>query len=148
LFAASCNNSSQPDATGEKPVDNAPPVINYSVVQTLPHDTSSFTEGLLFHEGQLYESTGTEPNMPDSRKSWFGIVDPKTGKIDKKAELDRNKYFGEGIAFLKDKVYQLTWQTKIGFIYDAKTFKQLGDFAIPVKEGWGMTTDGTNLIMS
>jgi len=147
LFA-SCTNSNKPDATGEKPVDNSPPAINYSVVRTLPHDTTSFTEGFLFHNGELYESTGTEPNMPESRRSMFGVVDPKTGKIDKKAELDRSKYFGEGITFLKDKVYQLTWQTKVGFIYDAKSFKPLGQFPIPAKEGWGMTTDGTNLIIS
>lgn len=144
---ASCNNST-PDTPAGKPVDNAPPTINYTVVRALPHDTTSFTEGLLFHDGELYESTGTEPTMPETRRSMFGVVDPKTGKINKKAELDRSKYFGEGIAFLKDKVYQLTWQTKVGFIYDAKTFKPLGQFPIPVKEGWGMTTDGTNLIMS
>jgi glutamine cyclotransferase len=147
LFA-SCTNSNKPDVTSDKPVDNAPPTINYSVVRTLPHDTTSFTEGLLFHNGELYESTGTEPNMPDSRRSMFGVVDPKTGKIDKKAELDRSKYFGEGITFLKDKVYQLTWQTRIGFIYDAKTFRPLGQFPIPAKEGWGLTTDGTHLIIS
>ncbi|HWK04256.1 MAG TPA: glutaminyl-peptide cyclotransferase [Puia sp.] len=150
-FFASCNNASHPDTPAteaEKTTDNTPPLINYSVVQALPHDTSSFTEGLLVHDGQIYESTGTEPGMPISRKSLFGVVDPKTGKISAKAELDRNKYFGEGIAFLKDKVYQLTWTTKTGFIYDAKTFKKTGEFNIPVKEGWGMTTDGTNLIMS
>jgi len=150
LFA-SCNNADRSNTSagdGEKVADNTPPVINYSVVQALPHDTSSFTEGLLVHDGQIYESTGTEPGMPQTRRSLFGIVDPKTGKISPKAELDRNKYFGEGIAFLKDKVYQLTWTTKIGFIYDAKTFKKTGEFNIPVKEGWGMTTDGSNLIMS
>ena len=150
LFA-SCNNNDRQSTSageGEKAVDNTPPIINYSVVQVLPHDTSSFTEGLLVHDGQLYESTGTEPNMPEGRHSLFGIVDPKTGKIGAKAELDRNKYFGEGIAFLKDKVYQLTWTSKVGFIYDARTFKKTGEFNIPVKEGWGMTTDGTNLIMS
>lgn len=147
---ASCNNADRSNSSGdgEKVADNTPPVINYSVVQVLPHDTASFTEGLLVHDGQIYESTGTEPGMPATRRSLFGIVDPKTGKISPKAELDRNKYFGEGIAFLKDKVYQLTWTTKIGFIYDAKTFKKTGEFNIPVKEGWGMTTDGSNLIMS
>ncbi len=150
-FFASCNNADRQPASsgeGEKTADNTPPVINYSVMQVLPHDTTSFTEGLLVHDGQIYESTGTEPNMPEGRRSLFGIVDPKTGKISPKAELDRNKYFGEGIAFLKDKVYQLTWTTKVGFIYDAKTFKKTGEFNIPVKEGWGMTTDGANLIMS
>ena len=150
VLFTSCNNTSRdtPAAESEKVADNTPPVINYSVVQALPHDTSSFTEGLLVHDGQLYESTGTEPGMPESRKSLFGVVDPKTGKIGVKAELDRNKYFGEGIAFLKDRAYQLTWTTKVGFIYDAKTFKKTGEFTIPVKEGWGMTTDGVSLIMS
>ena len=151
FFLPSCNNSSQQDTTtGEKDhtADNTPPIINYTVIGTLPHDTASFTEGLLLHDGQLYESTGTEPDMPESRRSLFGIVDPKTGKINPKAELDRTKFFGEGITFLHDKVYQLTWKTKIGFIYDAKTFKKLGEFPMPVKEGWGMTTDGVNLIIS
>jgi glutamine cyclotransferase len=152
VFLASCNDHSQRETpaagTDKPPVDNTPATINYSVIGVLPHDTSSFTEGLLFHDGQLYESTGTEPDMPADRRSLFGIVDPKTGKISVKAELDRNKYFGEGISFLHDKVYQLTWKTKVGFIYDAKTFKKTGEFPIPVKEGWGMTTDGTNLIMS
>ena len=149
LSLASCNNS-QDTSTGEKdrPADNTPPIINYTVIGTLPHDTTSFTEGLLIHDGQLYESTGTEPDMPESRRSLFGTVDPKTGKINPKAELDRTKFFGEGICFLHDKVYQLTWKTKIGFIYDAKTFKRLGEFPMPVKEGWGMTTDGVNLIIS
>jgi glutamine cyclotransferase len=151
LFAASalfvsCNNHS-PDAQAEN-ADNTPPLINYSVMQVMPHDTSSFTEGLLVHDGQLYESTGTEPAMPPGRRSLFGVLDPHTGKIGVKAELDRNKYFGEGISFLHDKVYQLTWTTKVGFIYDAKTFSKLGEFTIPVKEGWGMTTDGASLIMS
>jgi glutaminyl-peptide cyclotransferase len=150
LFA-SCTNSSRQDASageGDKAPDNTPPAINYIVVKALPHDTSSFTEGFLFHDGQLYESTGTEPSMPDDRRSLFGVVDPKTGKISAKAELDREKYFGEGIVFLNGKVYQLTYTTKIGFIYDAKTFKKLGEFTFPSKEGWGMTTDGTYLIMS
>jgi glutamine cyclotransferase len=148
---AACNNPSSgdlPPGSNDKTADNTPPLINYTVIRTLPHDTSSFTEGLLVHDGQLYESTGTEPDMPLSRRSLFGIVDTVTGKITPKAELDRSKYFGEGISFLHDKVYQLTWKTKKGFIYDAKTFKPIGEFPIPVKEGWGMTTDGVNLIMS
>ena len=143
-----CNNHSPESTGGDQPVDNTPPVINYSVAQVLSHDTSSFTEGLLVHDGQIYESTGTEPAMPAGRRSLFGVLDTHTGKISVKAEIDRNKYFGEGISFLHNKVYQLTWTTKLGFIYDAKTFSKLGEFAIPVKEGWGMTTDSTNLIMS
>jgi glutamine cyclotransferase len=148
LFAA-CTNTPQPEpqAADKTQENNTPPLINYSVVGALPHDTSSFTEGLLVHDGQLYESTGTEPDMPEDRHSLFGIVDRVTGKINKKAELDRNKYFGEGISFVNDRVYQLTWQTRTGFIYDAKTFKKLGEFNYNT-EGWGMTTDGKDLIMS
>ncbi len=97
--------------------------------------------------GELYESTGHTEEVPSSR-SLFGTVDLNTGHIGVKAELDRNKYFGEGIAFLKGKVYQLTYKTKIGFIYDAKTFKKLGEFTYPSQQGWGMTTDGAYLIMS
>ncbi|PWU04179.1 MAG: glutamine cyclotransferase [Bacteroidetes bacterium] len=142
-FALACNsnNSSTPEPT------HATPSLNYSVVAIYPHDTTSYTEGLLFHDGQLYESEGYYERFPQSR-SIFGPVDLKSGKINVKAELDKQKYFGEGIAFLNDKVYQLTYKTKIGFIYDAKSFQKIGEFTFPSNEGWGMTTDGHSLIMS
>ena len=123
------------------------PIINYIYVNSFPHDINSFTEGFLIHNGELYESTGATDDLPQS-KSLFGIVDSTTGIIDAKVELDREIYFGEGITFLNDKVYQLTYQAKIGFIYDATSFKELGRFDLPSKEGWGMTTDGEDLIMS
>jgi glutamine cyclotransferase len=148
---AACNNPAKDAGAAATTTtqNNGPDTINFSVVKAYPHDTSAYTEGLLFHDGQLYESTGTEySTMPHTRRSLFGSVDLATGKIDPKAELDRTKYFGEGFAFLHDKVYQLTWKTKIGFIYDAKTFKKIGEFTFPSKEGWGMTTDGKYLIMS
>ncbi len=125
----------------------APPIINYALINTYPHDTIAFTEGLLIHDGQLYESTGSPEELPQTR-SVFGPLDLATGEINKKVELDRTKYFGEGITFLNDKIYQLTYKTKTGFIYDAKTFRKLGEFSFPGKEGWGMTTDGTFLILS
>lgn len=121
--------------------------ISFALKNTFPHDVNAFTEGFLVHDGQLYESTGATQELPQT-KSLFGTVDLKTGKISTKAELNRDKYFGEGIVFLNGKVYQLTYQTKIGFIYDAKTFKKTGEFTFPSAEGWGMTTDGTSLIMS
>jgi len=124
LFLPSCNNSNpdtQAKETANTP-DNTPPNIDYTVIKSYPHDTSAYTEGFLFHDGQLYESTGTEPEMPADRRSLFGTVDLTTGKINPKVEIDRNKYFGEGIVFLDGKVYQLTYTTKVGFIYDAKTF--------------------------
>ncbi|HVS95438.1 MAG TPA: glutaminyl-peptide cyclotransferase [Puia sp.] len=144
-----CNNSPNPPLAPSGNTDNTPPTINYSVIKAFPHDTSAYTEGFLFHDGQLFESTGTEAaDMPDSRRSLFGTVDLNTGRITPKAELDRQKYFGEGIVFLQGKIYQLTYTTKIGFIYDAKTFKKIGEFTFPNREGWGMTTDGKYIIMS
>jgi glutamine cyclotransferase len=148
ILLYSCNNSvsfkTNNDAAG---ITSTIPLINYTVDTSFPHDTTAFTEGLLVHEGKLYESTGSPHELPQTR-SLFGTVNLKTGLIAKKVELDRKKYFGEGIVFLNGKVFQLTYLTKKGFIYDAKSFKELGEFTFPSKEGWGMTTDGTYLIMS
>jgi glutaminyl-peptide cyclotransferase len=127
--------------------ENFVPNIAYTISGSIPHDTTSFTEGLLFHDQQLFESTGS-PAEYHQTKSLLGIVDVKTGKIDKKVELDRNIYFGEGIVFFKNKIYQLTYKNQIGFIYDAKTYKKTGQFEYKNKEGWGLTTDGTAIIMS
>jgi glutamine cyclotransferase len=147
VVISSCKNNPKTEETPA--VVEAPtiPVITYTIKKTFPHDTTSFTEGFLFHNNNLYESTGASQGLPQSR-SLFGIVDTLTGRIKVKVEIDRDKYFGEGITFLNGKVYQLTYQTKVGFIYDEKTFKRIGEFTIPSAEGWGMTTDGKNLIMS
>jgi glutamine cyclotransferase len=149
FLLASCSESPDTTEVRKKTVisENKVPDINFMVAATFPHDTLSFTEGFLFNEGQLFESTGSPDNYPYTR-SVFGPVDLKTGKIDKKAELDRSVYFGEGILFLKGKIYQLTYKNQIGFIYDAKTFKKAGQFSYTNKEGWGLTTDGMNIIMS
>lgn len=129
------------------PESTMAPAISYSVKNTLPHDTLSFTEGLLVYNGQLFESTGSPDELIKTR-SQFGIVDPKTGKIDTKGELDRRKYFGEGIVILNGKLYQLTYKNKTGFIYDANTFRKIGQFSYTNTEGWGLTTNGRHLIMS
>jgi glutamine cyclotransferase len=130
-------------------VEEAPktPEIKFSVVSQYPHDINSFTEGLHFYEGKLYESTGSPDNVPQTR-SILGPVDMKTGKIDVKAELDKSLYFGEGSVFLNGKVYQLTYKNQTGFIYDGKTFKNIGKFNYTNREGWGLTTNGKSLIMS
>ena len=148
-FVSGCTNNTENGTaeTTSAEVQPGPATIHYSVASTHPHDVNAFTEGLLIYKGKLYESTGSPSDMPQTR-SLVGEVDLKTGQITPKAELDRNKYFGEGIVFLNDKLYQLTYQTKIGFIYDAATFKQIGTFTFPSREGWGFTTDGTHLIMS
>ena len=121
--------------------------IPYSVLNTLPHDPSSFTEGFLFHNNQLFESTGATAELPQT-KSLFGIVDMKTGKINTKVELDKTIYFGEGITVLNNKIYQVTYKNQVGFIYDAMSYKKIGQFNYKNKEGWGLTTDGTSVIMS
>ena len=123
------------------------PAISYSVPRYYPHDTSLFTEGFLFHDGELFESTGSPHDLPET-KSLIGVDNLSTGKFSKKIELDRTKYFGEGIAFLGNRLYQLTYKSQKGFIYDEKSFKKICEFKYANKEGWGLTTDGKELIMS
>jgi glutaminyl-peptide cyclotransferase len=151
LFITGCGPETQlpPEVPKEKVETEAPktPAISYTLVGTHPHDSTCFTQGLLFHEGKLFESSGAPDNLPKTR-SLFGIVDRKTGKIEVKGEIDRNKYFGEGIAIVNGKLYQLTWLGQTGFIYDARNFKNMGTFGYMSREGWGLTSDGKNLIMS
>ena len=123
------------------------PVLAYSVAAYHPHDTKLFTEGFVWHDEKLFESTGSPQDMPELR-SVLGELNLKTGEIKVKAELDRKTYFGEGMVFLNNKVYQLTYQNQMGFVYDATTFKLLGTFRFNNAEGWGLTTDSTHLIMS
>lgn len=123
------------------------PIISYTLVNTYPHDLNAFTEGFLFHEGKLFESTGAPENLPQT-KSLFGIVDLKNGKIDTKVEIDKSIYFGEGISILNNKIYQLTYKNQTAFVYDAKTYNPIGKYSYQNREGWGLTNDGKNLIMS
>jgi glutamine cyclotransferase len=150
LFTACKNSSGSSENSGsiaEPEVNNDPPAITYTILNATPHDKNSYTEGFLMYDGKLFESSGA-PQEFENTRSIVGIVDPATGNIAVKAELDRKTYFGEGITILHDKLYQLTWTNKKGFIYDLKTFKKIGEFSFPSKEGWGMTTDGSSLIMS
>ena len=150
FILVSCNTEKvEENKTEQVDAAEAPkvPQLNYSIENQYPHDITSFTEGLLFQDHKLYESTGGADNLPQT-KSLFGEVDLKTGKILVKAELDKTVYFGEGIVFLNGKIYQLTYKNQIAFIYDSKSFKQIGTFNYANREGWGMTTDGKYLIMS
>ncbi len=114
-------------------------LIPYTVLKGFPHDSKAFTQGLTVFEGRLFESTG-------QANSWIAEVDIATGNQDKKVTLDK-KYFGEGITVLNNKIYQLTWQNHVGFIYDVRTFTKLKEFSYP-REGWGITHNERNLIAS
>jgi glutamine cyclotransferase len=150
LVITSCESEKPKPVVVDQPiVADEPPVpeIQFTVVNKYPHDITSFTEGFLFHDNKLIESTGATRELPQTR-SLFGVVDLKTGKIAVKAELDRNIYFGEGIVILKGKVFQVTYKNQMGFVYDAKTFKNIDTVSYTNKEGWGLTTDGKSIIMS
>lgn len=119
-----------------------PKLLNYKIVNTYPHDTKAFTEGLEFHDDVLFESTGQKGD------SYIRSVDYKTGKVIKQVDLPK-QYFGEGITFINGKLFQLTWQEKTGFIYDAKTLKLEKTFTYDKEiEGWGMTNDGKYIYRS
>jgi glutamine cyclotransferase len=141
FFAAlimSCNSNG--DKTPDAPTLPSVPSLNYSITATYPHDTSYYTEGLLFYKGKLYESTGLEG------KSKLVQTDLKTGKAVEELKLDP-QYFGEGLVILRDTIYQLTYKTKVGFKYTLKDFKKIGEFTFST-DGWGLTTNGTQLIRS
>lgn len=133
VFISSCKSKKE-----EKPNDDTN-YISYTVQRSLPHDVKAFTQGFTIHKGLLYESTGQS-------NSWIGVVDIKTGVAEKKVELPA-QFFGEGITILNNKIYQLTWQNKIGFIYDLLTYNKLQEFSYPI-EGWGLTHNSQQLIMS
>ena len=121
--------------------------LSYRIINQYPHSINSYTQGLFFDGDILYESTGS-PDYLLQTQSVLGSLDLKTGNIDIKAELDRDIYFGEGSTILNNKIYQLTYKNQKGFVYDAKTFEQIQTFEFESREGWGLTNDGTNLIMS
>lgn len=110
------------------------------VVKAYPHDTGSYTQGLFWHDGSLYESTGL------NGKSTFRKVDLQSGQALTKLPFNR-KYFVEGSVILGDKLYILTWTNKVVFIYDANTLEYRSTYSYP-REGWGLTTEGKSLISS
>lgn len=129
-----------PQQNESPPLVTDVPVYTYEVVNAFPHDPKAFTQGLAFHDGNLYESTGHH-GASSLRK-----VELKTGKVKKKYNVPQ-EYFAEGMAILQGKIYQLTWQSRKCFIYDLKSFDVIGEFH-QAGEGWGLTTDGKSLIMS
>ena len=146
VYLFSCNsNESATTADEVVPSGNGiamPKVLQASVVAAYPHDTAAFTEGLFVHNGKLYEGTG------EKKQSFIQISDIKTGKVEKKYPIKDSTIFGEGINIIGDKLYQLTYQNHIVYVYN------LNDLSKPIQtfpwqsEGWGMTNNGTELIIS
>ena len=120
--------------------DIVPELYTYRIVNSYPHDIRAFTQGLVYHDGYLYESTG------QYGQSTLRKVDLETGEVLRSLNLDR-QFFGEGLTVFDDKLYQLTWQSGVGFVYDLGTFRLLNRVHYE-SEGWGLTTDGTSLIKS
>lgn len=151
-FLVSCRSETAPVATpGTPPAaeskKNAPattpgglPIWTYEIVNTYPHDTSAYTQGLVWHDGFLYESAG------QYGRSSLRKVELETGKVLKRTEVPA-EYFAEGLALLKGRLFQLTWQEHKGFVYDLNTFNKTGEFTYE-GEGWGLTQDGKSLILS
>jgi len=120
--------------------DTAQLLYTYEVVKVYPHDTNAFTEGLVFENGMLYEGTGLYG------ESTLQKIELKTGNVTQSHSLP-DSFFGEGITILNDRIIQLTWLEHTSFIYEKDTFELLRNFTYAT-EGWGITTDGENLIMS
>jgi glutamine cyclotransferase len=136
--ALACQATSVPSLKASKKVPV--PVYGYEVVHAWPHDRGAFTQGLIFQDGNLLESTGQVGHSSLRR------VEIETGKLLQKVDV-LPPYFAEGITLLKGKIYQLTWQHQVGFIYDAGTFEKIGEFHY-AGDGWGLANDGQSLILS
>ncbi len=120
----------------------SPEVYTYEVLATYPHDPSAYTQGLEFHKDVLYESTGKKG------KSTLRKIEYTTGDILEKIDLD-NTVFGEGLTIMNDKIYQLTWQSGIGYVYDLESFEKTDTFTYgKSKEGWGLCNNGTHIYKS
>jgi glutaminyl-peptide cyclotransferase len=127
-------------ATGAEANPQKIPVLRGTVVNAYPHDPQAFTQGLEYFDGYLYESTGRS-GQSTVRQSIL-----ETGAVIKRVKLPE-QYFGEGLTIFRGKIYQLTWLTKVGFIYDLTTFAKVGEFHYDF-EGWGLTHDDASLILS
>ncbi|MHB8909719.1 MAG: glutaminyl-peptide cyclotransferase [Syntrophales bacterium] len=123
-----------------KPPGGETPWYGYRVIRSYPHDRQAFTQGLIYSDGFLYEGTGLHGS------SSLRKVDLASGRVLKEIRL-ASFYFGEGITAFGDWIVQVTWRSRVGFVYDKKTFRLLRQFTYP-HEGWGITHDGKRLIMS
>jgi len=122
--------------------DKAPEVYSFKIINSYPHDTKAYTQGLEYYNGFLYETTGRRG------QSYLRKVEIKTGKVLKNINLDK-QYFGEGMTIFNNKIYWLTWEAKKGFVYNLDTFEQEKEFTYNnSKEGWGLTHNNKDLIKS
>lgn len=144
LMACSTERSPEdkPPMTSELHRTMATPVqtLSFSIVRTLPHDVDAFTQGLVIHNGEFIESTG------QNGQSTIRRVEISTGRI-KRLEKLEGRYFGEGVTVLNGRAYMITWLSQTGFIFDPSTLRRLDNFSY-AGEGWGLTNDGTRLILS
>ncbi len=138
VYITAC--SSEDTGAGDSASKTTIPVLSHTVAAIYPHDTSSYTQGLEFYKGQLIEGTG---NYGSSKLMHTDLV---TGKEIRGISLD-SAFFGEGITILNDTLYQLTYKEKKVFVYTAHDFKKINEFSLDT-EGWGLTNDGTNLIVT
>lgn len=136
LGASSCQGGATNSSSPNGPV----PTYGYEVVNTYPHARDAFTQGLEYRDGKLFEGTGGEG------ESSLRLVELETGRLLDKVDLPI-PYFGEGITLLNGKIFQLTWQNEVGFIYDVGNLSKIGQFNYK-GEGWGLTNDGQSLILS
>ncbi len=146
IILTSCgNNSVQNEDQSKAPSVPPPAQLSYSLLKVYPHDTSAYTQGLQYIDGFLYEGTGNPEKIPDRSK--LRKVDYVTGKILKEVFIP-GTVFGEGITMLNNKIYQLTWTEKKGLIYQFPDFKLIREFNFDLAEGWGITNNGKELIVS
>ncbi|HEX2080699.1 MAG TPA: glutaminyl-peptide cyclotransferase [Longimicrobium sp.] len=137
--AAACRDG-RSNTGEESPMEPPAPVVGVQQVRSYPHDSTAFTQGLVWRNGRLYESTGRYG------QSSLRLVELETGRVLQRVDLGQ-QYFAEGLAALGDSLYQLTWKEGVAFVYDAATLRGVGQVQY-AGEGWGLTSDGRRLIVS